>query len=44
MHRSGITFGYACVCGHVLMLHLCNYVEDTVMHTYAYLIGTFIHL
>ena len=33
MHRSGMTFSYACVCGHALVLHLCNWMEDVSMHS-----------
>ena len=33
MHRSGITFSCACVCGHGLILHLCNWMEDVFIHS-----------
>ena len=33
MHRSGITFIFACVCGHGLILRLCNWMEDVSIHS-----------
>ena len=28
-----ITFSCACVCGHALVLHLCNWMEDVSIHS-----------
>ena len=33
MHRSGMTFSCARVCGHGLILHLCNWMEDVSIHS-----------
>ena len=33
MHRSEITLSCACVCGHGLILHLCNWMEDVSIHS-----------
>ena len=37
-HLSGTTilppvFSCACVCGHALVLHLCNWMEDVSIHS-----------